>query len=290
MKEFIARLFVQLQKLLPQYILTSLARGLAGIRIPAVKNFFIRQFVRIYNVDVDDVLLKTPDDFPSFNDFFIRELTPGARPVSLAPEDVASPVDGTVSAAGRIQRNSLLQAKGLDYTLQDLLGTDSVEAGKYVDGAFATFYLAPYNYHRVHAPVDATLQAMRYVPGDLFSVNDATVRHLPGLFVRNERLVCHFSTETGPMLLVFVGAMNVGTIHTRWTGDIRPKKRGVVEAIDIRHSRVPMTVNKGDLLGWFNFGSTAIIIFPAGSTDDFTLIRARDTVRMGKTIGHTRRS
>lgn len=287
MKEFFARLFVQIQTLLPKYVLTSIARGLAGIRIPAVKDLFIRQFVRIYHVDVDDILLTVPDDFRSFNEFFTRELKRDARPVAAAAADIVSPVDGTVSAAGRIRSDMLLQAKGLGYSLKELLATDSAAAQMYVDGAFATIYLAPYNYHRVHAPVAGTLQAMRYVPGDLYSVNDATVRHLPRLFVRNERLVCHFSTEHGPMMLIFVGAMNVGTIYTRWTGNIRPQKRGVVEEISIRHSKVHKDVDKGDLLGWFNFGSTVIIVFPPGATDDFSGLSARDRVRMGQAIGHT---
>ncbi len=287
MNEPIARLFVQLQKLLPQYLLTSLARGLAGIRIPVIKNFFIRQFVRAYDVDIDDVRLQVPGDFASFNEFFIRELMPDARQVAAAGNVIAAPVDGTVSAAGKIEHNALLQAKGRNYTLQALLATDSAEAEKYVDGAYATIYLAPYNYHRVHAPVDAMLHSMRYVPGDLFSVNDATVRHLPDLFVRNERLVCHFSTDNGPLLLVFVGAMNVGTINTIWTGDIRPRKNGVVEAINFRDSGMSPEVQKGDLLGWFNFGSTVIVVFPADTTDNFSLVGPGATVLMGQAIGTT---
>jgi phosphatidylserine decarboxylase len=192
-------------------------------------------------------------------------------------------VDGTVSAAGRINDNSIFQAKGHEYTLDDLLATDLQEARNYVDGSFATIYLAPFNYHRVHAPFDGELVAARYVPGDLFSVNKATAAHVPGLFRRNERLLLHFRTALGPAVLIFVGALNVGSISTPWSGEIRPRKHGVVEMIDLANAAREIT--KGDLLGWFNMGSTVIVLLPRGTSDWSQDLQSDKTVRMGTVIG-----
>ena len=285
MSALVPRLFVLLQRALPKHLLTSLVYRLARIRIVAVKNFLIRRFVGWYAVDLDELQHPVPDGFVTFNDFFIRELAPGSRIIDATEASIVSPVDGTVSAAGRIDRNLLFQAKGLSYTLTDLLATDTADAEKYVGGAFATIYLAPYNYHRVHAPQAGELLHARYVPGDLFSVNDATVQNLPWLFARNERLVCHITTRGGPMVLIFVGAMNVGTINTIWTGDIRPRSSGVVETIDIRKNQVAAAFDKGDTLGWFNMGSTVIMLSPPGGSDNFANLEAGQTVRTGQAIG-----
>jgi phosphatidylserine decarboxylase len=279
----IDRLFVFLQYVLPRYWLTSLVYWLARIKTPSTKNFLITRFVSLYDVDVDEVDLSVPDDFASFNEFFIRELTPGARPIDKNPATIVSPVDGTVSAAGRINDNSIFQAKGHEYTLDDLLATDLQEARNYVDGSFATIYLAPFNYHRVHAPFDGELVAARYVPGDLFSVNKATAAHVPGLFRRNERLLLHFRTALGPAVLIFVGALNVGSISTPWSGEIRPRKHGVVEMIDLANAAREIT--KGDLLGWFNMGSTVIVLLPRGTSDWSPDLQSDKTVRMGTVIG-----
>ena len=215
--------------------------------------------------------------------FFIRELRDGARPVDDDADAIVSPVDGTVSFAGAIRDDSIFQAKGIDYSLGDLLATDIAEADHYVDGSFATIYLAPYNYHRVHAPVAGELVAARYVPGDLFSVNEATVSRLDGLFRRNERLIMHFRTEYGPAALIFVGALNVGSISTPWTGEIRPRKNGVVDVLDL--DTYPTAVEKGDLLGWFNMGSTVILLFPKGACEWDDDLEPGETLRMGVEIG-----
>jgi len=279
------RLFVLLQRLLPKYLLTALVCRIARIRLVPVKNFLIRRFIGLYRVELGELRHPVPEGFPTFNDFFIRELAPGARTFGESVDAIAAPVDGTVSAAGRIERNRLLQAKGLNYALEELLATDTADAGQYAGGAFATIYLAPYNYHRVHAPVAGKLEAARYVPGALFSVNDATVRNLPGLFARNERLVCHISTAAGPMILILVGALNVGTINSRWTGDIRPRKTGVVEQFDLDLLKGSLEFDKGDTLGWFNMGSTVILLVPPGASDDFSGLEAGATLRTGETIG-----
>jgi len=285
MSDITARLFVLIQKALPKHLLTAAVFRLARLRITWLKNFLIRQFVNAYKVNVEEVQLPVPDGFDSFNAFFVRELEDGARPIVKDPEIIVSPVDGTVSAAGAINKDAVFQAKGIRYSLADLLATDTMEAQAYNDGAFATIYLAPHNYHRVHAPLTGELVAARYVPGDLFSVNEATVARLPGLFVRNERLICHLQTGTGPMALIFVGAMNVGSISTTWTGEIRPRKSGVVEQVNIREIDSELGFRKGDGLGWFNMGSTVILLRPPGTTNVFADLAAGQTVRMGQAIG-----
>jgi phosphatidylserine decarboxylase len=282
----LARLFVALQYVLPQHFLTAIIWRTARIRNLSIKNFLITRFVSLYNVDIDDVELDVPGDFATFNDFFIRELVDGARPVDANDDRIVSPVDGTVSIAGVIRGDSIIQAKGIDYSLNDLLATDLDKASAYVGGTFATVYLAPYNYHRVHAPLAGTLIAAHYVPGDLFSVNEATVARVSGLFRRNERLVMHFETLRGPAVLIFVGALNVGSISTPWTGEIRPRKTGVVDVSDL--SKYSTEIGKGDLLGWFNMGSTVIMLLPAGRCEWDSDLQPGETLRVGQTIGHLR--
>lgn len=278
-----ARLFVMLQYLLPRFWMTATVFRIARIRKAAVKDFLISRFVRLYGVDVSQVKKDVPAGFATFNDFFVRELEDGARPIASESDAIASPVDGTVSAAGNISGEQIFQAKGLDYSLDDLLATDLQDAHKYVDGSFATIYLAPYNYHRVHAPIDGQILAARYVPGDLFSVNAATVANVRGLFRRNERLILHFATACGPAAVILVGALNVGSISTPWSGEVRPKKHGVVEMIDVRNG--PHEIQKGDLLGWFNMGSTVILLLPQNACQWGDTLLPGATVRMGQPIG-----
>ena len=280
-----ARLFVLLQYLVPQFWLTAVVYRLARISTPAIKDFLITRFVSLYDVEIDEVELVVPTGFRTFNDFFIRELEDGARPVDANPGSIVSPADGTLSRSGRLLAGSIMQAKGIDYTLEDLLATDLEQAAALADGSFATIYLAPYNYHRVHAPFDGKVVAARYVPGDLFSVNAATAKYVPGLFRRNERLVLHFETPQGPAAVILVGALNVGSISTPWSGQIRPRKSGVVETIDLDNG--PDTIKKGDLLGWFNMGSTVIVLMPAGSCEWHDDLEPGKTVRMGESIGKT---
>ncbi len=279
----VARAFVAVQHLLPRHLLTALVYRVSRIRMPFVKNALIRGFARVFAVDLSETKRDAPRDFRDFNDFFTRELKPGARPVSGRADAIASPADGTVSQAGILDADRIVQAKGLDYTLDDLLAIDLDEARAFSDGSFVTIYLAPRDYHRVHMPVDGRLRAAHYVPGDLFSVNDASVALLRGLFRRNERLVLHFDTARGPMALVFVGALNVGSITTPWTGELRPRKRGGVVPQDLgTASRV---LNKGDLLGWFNMGSTVILLLPAGLVEWQPRLAPGQALRMGETIG-----
>ncbi len=275
--------FVAIQYVLPRHWLTALVWRIARIRNPRVKDFLITRFSRAFDVDLDEVKLRVPGDFATFNEFFIRELKDGAREIDDDLDAIISPVDGTVSFAGDVTDDRIFQAKGLDYTLGDLLATDLDEVERYTGGRFATIYLAPYNYHRVHSPFAGDLVAARYVPGDLFSVNEATVSRLRGLFRRNERLVMHFRTAFGPAALVFVGALNVGSISTPWTGEIRPRKAGVVDALDL--SRHSTQVAKGDLLGWFNMGSTVILLLPPDACEWDDDLEPGATLRMGEEIG-----
>ncbi|MGB5689973.1 MAG: archaetidylserine decarboxylase [Woeseiaceae bacterium] len=278
-----ASAFVLLQHILPRHWLTAVIWRIARIRHPGFKDFLITRFTRAFDVDLDEVKLEVPGGFATFNEFFIRELADGARPIDDDSDALVSPADGTVSVAGTIRADSIFQAKGIDYSLGDLLATDLHEAEHYVDGSFATIYLAPYNYHRVHAPLAGELLAARYVPGDLFSVNEATVSRVDGLFRRNERLVMHLRTAYGPAVVILVGALNVGSISTPWTGEIRPRKEGVVDELDI--SGYPAELDKGDLLGWFNMGSTVILLLPRGVCEWDDDLEPGATVRMGEEIG-----
>ena len=278
-----AQAFVILQYLLPRHWLTAVIYRVARIRNARIKDFLISRFATLYSVDLVEVRLDVPRGFATFNEFFTRELDDGARPIASGRDTLVSPVDGTVSFAGSIRADSIFQAKGLDYTLDDLLATDIERARAFRDGRFATIYLAPYNYHRVHAPFAGELRAAHYVPGDLFSVNEATVARLPGLFRRNERLIMHFDTAQGPAVLIFVGALNVGSISTPWTGEIRPRKDGVVDVLDL--SAHPTSVSKGDLLGWFNMGSTVILLLPPGTGEWAADLDPGRTLRMGEAIG-----
>ena len=279
----LARLFAYSQYLLPKFWLTSIVYRIARVRHTGFKDFLITQFVQLYGVDTSDVKLDVPGQFLNFNEFFTRELAADTRPVNTDMKALTSPVDGTVSQAGQLHGDAILQAKGIEYSLDDLLATDIDDARAYVDGSFATIYLAPYNYHRVHAPIAGTLKSASYVPGNLFSVNTATAETIRGLFRRNERLILRFSTAHGPVAVIFVGALNVGSISTPWSGTIRPRYSGVVETIDL--GREPVKVAKGDLLGWFNMGSTVILLLPQGVCDWHGNLSAGAVVSMGEAIG-----
>ena len=282
---FVSQLFLLLQRVLPKRLLTALVHRLAQIRQPAMKDWFIRGFLKLYDVNLDEVSKAVPGDFVSFNDFFTRELSTGSRPIDTSPSSIVAPADGFISAIGSIDENAIFQAKGLEYSIEDLLATDLDDARSYHNGSFATIYLAPFNYHRVHAPLAGNLIAARFVPGTLFSVNQIMVSKLRGIFTRNERLVCHISTGNGRYVLIFVGALNVGSITTPWTGQLRPRKGSVVDNIDLQSSNLSTAVDKGDLLGWFNMGSTVIVLTQRKICEWQSGLKSGDTVRMGESIG-----
>ncbi len=279
----LSRAFAVIQYLLPRHWLTAAIYRVARIRVKPVKNALISAFVRLYGVNLEEVSREVPGAFDTFNDFFTRELKDDARPIDTQPMSIVSPVDGTVTQAGQLRADSILQAKGIYYTLDDLLAADLDNARAFRDGLYATIYLAPYNYHRVHAPLGGELVAAHYVPGDLFSVNDATMLHIAGLLHRNERLILHIATAHGPMAVIFVGALNVGSISTRWSSEIRPRKSGVLELLDTSaHSH---RIEKGELLGWFNMGSTVIVLLPRGTCDWRHDLATGTTLCMGESIG-----
>jgi phosphatidylserine decarboxylase len=274
------RLFVWLQYVLPQHALSRLILAATRVRTPWFKNLLTRGFLWLFSVDMSEAAQTDPYRYGSFNEFFTRALRAEARPIDAAPDTVASPVDGTVSECGAIDHDRLLQAKGRQYTLGELLAQQPW-ARSFEGGSFATVYLAPFNYHRIHMPVRGTLRDTVYVPGRLFSVNSTTARCVPRLFACNERVLTLFDTEFGQFALVMVGALNVGSMATEWAGDITPAVRRVV-------TRIPgpaVTLDKGAELGRFNMGSTVILLFEPQQVRWHPLLRAGSVLQLGQAIG-----
>lgn len=256
------KLFILFQALAPQHLLSRFTGALAEWRHPVwLKDFVIHRFIRAFDVDMSEAQEPDYGRYACFNEFFTRPLRDGVRP--LASAELVCPADGAVSQIGDIAEGRLLQAKGRDYTVADLLGGDSSRAAAFRGGRFATIYLSPRDYHRVHMPVAGRLTASCYVPGQLFSVNGVTADNVDRLFARNERLVCHFDTELGPMAMVLVGAMVVAGIETVWAGRVAPPQRRR-QLVD--HVNLPAEVSlaKGEEMGRFYLGSTVILLFPEG--------------------------
>lgn len=281
------RIFVLVQYVLPQILISRLAGKLADSRPPAVlKNAVIRWFIGRYGVNMSEAAEQSLDSYPTFNDFFTRELRPDLRPLAGGRDTVISPVDGTLSQLGRITDDRIFQAKGQSFSLTELLGGDAERAAPFADGEFATIYLAPRDYHRVHMPIAGKLREMTYVPGRLFSVNPVTAAAVPRLFARNERVVTLFDTDTGPMAMVLVGAMIVGSVETRWAGVVAPAtgRREVVRS-DYRHQSPAVAYQRGEEMGRFRLGSTVILLFPRGATNWKGSFRSRDRVQLGQALG-----
>lgn len=276
------RLFVALQYVLPKRLLGRIVYRLTRSRTGWLKNALIRGFVWAFPVDVGEMAVADPCDYASFNAFFTRELAPGARPVDPDPAGVCCPADGTVQQVGRIVDGQLLQAKGIDYRLDQLLDIDPIEARRFDGGAFLTVYLAPHNYHRVHAPTAGRVRRTNFVPGELFSVNEITARRIDSLFARNERIACECVDGPVDYWLVFVGALNVASISTAWTGEIVPQRtrRRAVYAPDQGH-----VLAKGDYCGHFNMGSTVILVYPPGSVTWDDNLAHGDTLLAGREVG-----
>lgn len=253
-------LFILLQHLLPQHLLSRLVGRLADCRITWVKNLFIDLFQRRYGIDLSEAQEEDPHAYACFNAFFTRALKADARPIDTTPGQIVSPVDGAVSQVGRIDFGRIIQAKGRGYSLTSLLGGDCDRAAPFVNGSFATLYLSPKDYHRVHMPVSGTLREAIYIPGDLYSVNHVTAAGVDNLFARNERLVTLFDTEHGPMAMVLVGAMIVAGIETVWSGQVAPLPRQP-QVLYNRAQATPITLQKGEEMGRFKLGSTVILAF-----------------------------
>jgi phosphatidylserine decarboxylase len=274
------------QFLLPQRLSTRLVYRLARVRKPWVKDALIRHFARRFRVRLDEALEPNPRAYLDFNAFFTRALQPGARPIAPGDRIVCCPVDGAVSQIGLAEADTLLQAKGRCFSLTALLGGDPEQARPFQGGAFATLYLSPRDYHRIHMPLAGRLREMAHVPGKLFSVSPLTVRMAPELFARNERVVSLFDTPAGPMALVLVGAINVASIETVWAGAITPPLGTVVR----RWSYPPngegaVRFDKGAEMGRFNLGSTVIVLFGPGAVRWEPGLHAGATVRMGQRLG-----
>jgi phosphatidylserine decarboxylase len=275
-----ARLFVWLQYVLPQHGLSRLVLAVTRVRTAWFKNATIRGFLGLFDVDMSEAVETDPYRYGSFNEFFTRALKAGARPVAAAADAIACPVDGRVSEAGAIEGDRLLQAKGHRYRLEDLLAGQPW-ARRFEGGSFATIYLAPFNYHRVHMPLRGELVDTVYVPGRLFSVNGVTAQYVPGLFARNERVLTLFDSAQGQFALVLVGALNVGSMSTVWAGDITPAARRVITRIPA----APTALDKGAELGRFNMGSTIILLFEPNRARWHASVRAGAVVRMGQSLG-----
>jgi phosphatidylserine decarboxylase len=274
------RLFIWLQYLMPQHALSRLVLHATRVRAPWFKNWLVRAFLRLYTVDMTEVVETDPLRYASFNEFFTRALKPGARPIAPDPGDIVSPVDGVISEAGGIEGDTLVQAKGRRYSLRELLAARAW-ASRFEGGSFATIYLAPFNYHRVHMPLRGQLEETVYVPGRLFSVNATTAAYVPRLFARNERVLTLFDTAFGEFALVMVGALNVGSIATVWSGDITPAAKRLVTVLP----RQSLALEKGAELGRFNMGSTVILLFEAHRARWHAGVRAGTSVRLGQSLG-----
>lgn len=249
------------QYLLPKKMITLLMGLLANCKLPWLKNFFIQHFIQQYAVDMRLALEEEPTAYPCFNDFFIRHLKPNLRPVSST--GLVSPVDGVLSQFGRLDKGVFIQAKGHQYLIDELLACEKSEAEIFHCGQFATFYLSPKDYHRIHMPIDGQLQKMIYVPGQLFSVQPATAKGIPKLFARNERLVIFFDTPLGSMAMILVGAVIVGAMNTVWHGDVqRCKKRKVFDYRTANNAQ--WILSRGEEMGHFKLGSTVILAFAEG--------------------------
>jgi phosphatidylserine decarboxylase len=279
-----ASLCIAAQHVLPQHALTALVYRLTRCRAPWAKDFLIQNFCRLYHVNLAEAEQPDATRYPTFNEFFTRALQSGARPVDPAPDALVSPVDGSISQIGRIRDGLLVQAKGREYTVAALLGGAASDAARFANGSFATLYLAPHNYHRIHMPCAGRLQHMRYVPGRLFSVNEAGVASIDRLFARNERLVCLFGGP-GQMALCMVGALFVASMETVWHGAVTPAQDRRVTDFDYSDPAAAREFAKGEEIGRFNMGSTVILLFEEGRVEWDAGLGAGTEVRFGGRMG-----
>ena len=272
------------QYLMPGHLISRLTHRFTRLRHPALKNPFTRWFVRHFGIDMAEALHEDPTAYEHFNAFFTRALKPELRPICTEPGGLACPVDGRVSQFGTIREGRIFQAKGHDYSLQTLLGGESDWLRDFDGGQFITIYLSPRDYHRIHMPYDAVLREMIHVPGRLFSVNPATTRVIPGLFARNERVVSLFESGLGPLALVKVGAVNVGSIETVWAGEITPPAGRTVRRWHYDAAQAS-SLQRGEEMGRFNMGSTVIVLIGRQAAMDWTPgIQPDGVVRLGECI------
>ena len=266
---------------LPHRALSSAARRLAYSTHPAIKQWLIDTVTRKFGVDLDEAAQPDPTAYPSFNAFFTRALKPGARTPDPDPRALLMPADGRVSQCGPIVDGPIFQAKGQGFTAAELLGSD-VDAAPFADGLFATIYLSPRDYHRVHMPWTGTLRETVHVPGRLFSVGTDAVANVPRLFARNERLVCHFDTDFGPMVQVMVGALLVSGVETVWSGEEIPAYADAITRKDYRGRGI--VLERFAEMARFNYGSTVIVLLPKGAATLAASLVAEAPVRLGQRL------
>ncbi len=270
-----------LQQLLPKKAITQFGSHIANARAGAITHSIIRWFIKRYGVDMNEAAEPRIERYASFNLFFTRALRDGARPLAAAPW--LCPVDGTLSQCGAIEHDQIFQAKGHRYSTRALVGGDAALAAQFDDGAFATLYLSPKDYHRIHMPARGTLRRMIYVPGDLYSVNPQTTRMIPGLFARNERVVCVFDGAHGRFVLALVGAAIVGSMATEWHGVVNPPRTREVRSWDYEAGQV--VLEQGAPMGRFLLGSTVVMLFPKDAMRFNPAWAPERTVRMGEAMG-----
>lgn len=269
---------ILLQHLLPKQLLTTGAGKLANLKAGAITTQVIAWFVKRYNVNMDEAANPNIASYATFNEFFTRALKPNARPLESA--DLICPVDGAISQFGDIKADQIFQAKGHQYSSLTLLAGNTELAKVFENGSFATLYLSPRDYHRIHMPCAARLLSMTYVPGDLFSVNPTTAENVAGLFARNERVVCEFETDFGQFVLILVGATIVGSMETTWHGVVNPPRMGKIRTWD--YTQQNLTFKQGDEMGRFLLGSTVIMLFPSNTISYNKTWFAKKTTRLGE--------
>jgi len=273
--------------LLPHQLLSRLVRTATRWRTGWLKTGMIRLFIRHFKVDMNDAEAPDAEDYTDFNHFFTRALKSSARPLPGDSQAITSPVDGCVSEAGDLADGRLMQAKGRDYSLTNLLGGNSELVALFRNGKFATLYLSPRDYHRIHMPCAGRLLDTTYIPGRLFSVAPHTTRAIPGLFTRNERLVCLFETQAGPLALIMVGAIFVSCMETVWSGIVNPQMGMSVQKTIVNQSgNQGVALQRGEEMGRFNMGSTVILLFGPGMVEWAACLQAGAPLRMGQMIGH----
>ena len=281
----IEKLLSGIQYLLPQHLLSRLVHAIMRIRLAPVKNTQIALIGSMVGVEWAEAKIENVSEFENFNAFFTRELANGMRPIDPDPISFICPSDGRISECGRITNDRILQAKGHHYSIRSLLANDP-SSKEFINGFFHTIYLAPRDYHRVHMPIAGKLQRMIHVPGRLFSVAPYTVRQVPDLFARNERVVSLFETTHGPMAVVLVGAMLVSSMETVWSGVVTPPRGRKVVHGD--WSRRDIKLKKGEEMGRFNMGSTVIVLLPPGAVSSIEPYESGDVMVMGQKLGRLR--